>query len=153
MVPASLCFNHSFFPPSYLSILFSFIFHPSTPVGDDSLVTKPCPTLATPWTVACQAPLSMGFSRQEYWSELPFPSPADFPDLGIKPRSPALQADSLLIELWGKTSTPVLLLSFYKYSLDLIWKRMHNICSFRLLSKIPTIKITLNYIYFLILYL
>jgi len=42
---------------------------------------------ATPWTVACQAPLSMGFSRQEYWKELPFPSPEDLPDLGIKPAS------------------------------------------------------------------
>ena len=49
----------------------------------------------TQWTVACQAPLSMGFSRQEYWSGLPFPSPKDLPDLGIKTRSPALRADSL----------------------------------------------------------
>jgi len=45
---------------------------------------------ANPWTIAYQAPLSMGFSRQEYWSELPFPSPGDLPDPGIKPRSPAL---------------------------------------------------------------
>ena len=50
---------------------------------------------ATPWTVAHQAPLSMGFSRQEYWSGLPFPSPGDLPDPGIEPRSPALQADAL----------------------------------------------------------
>ena len=53
---------------------------------------------ATPWTVACQAPLSMIFFRQEYWSELPFPSPGDLPDAGIErtsPVSPALQADSL----------------------------------------------------------
>jgi len=48
-----------------------------------------------PWTVAYQASLSMGFSRQEYWSGLPFPSPGDLPDPGIKPRSPALQADAL----------------------------------------------------------
>ena len=41
--------------------------------GGGALVTKSCPTLVTPWTVACQAPLSMGFSRQEYWSGLPFP--------------------------------------------------------------------------------
>ena len=52
-----------------------------------------------PWTVACQAPLSMGFSRQEYWSELPFPSPEDLPDPGIELGSPALQADSLPTEL------------------------------------------------------
>ena len=51
--------------------------------------------LATPWTVACQAPLSMEFSRQEYWSGLPCPPPGDLPDPGIKPQSPALQADSL----------------------------------------------------------
>ena len=54
------------------------------------LVTKLCPTLAISWTVACQAPLSVGFSRQEYWSGLPFPSPGDLPDPGIEPVSPAL---------------------------------------------------------------
>ena len=57
---------------------------------------------ATPWTVACQAPLSMGFSRQEYWSGLPFPSPGDLPDPGIDPRSPTLLADSLPSEPSGK---------------------------------------------------
>ena len=58
---------------------------------------------ATPWTVAHQAPLSMGFSRQEYWSGLPFPSPGDLPNPGIKPRSPALQADALSSEPPGTT--------------------------------------------------
>ena len=53
---------------------------------------------ATPWTVAQQASLSMGFSRKEYWSGLPFSSPGDFPDPGIEPRSPALQADALTSE-------------------------------------------------------
>ena len=48
----------------------------------------------TPWTVAYQAPLSMGFSRQEYWSGLPCPPPGDLPDPEIEPRSPALQVDS-----------------------------------------------------------
>ena len=48
---------------------------------------------ATPWPVACQAPPSMGFSRQEYWSGLPFPFPGDLPDPWIEPRSPALQTD------------------------------------------------------------
>ena len=66
------------------------------------LVAKSCPTLETPWTVACQAPLSMGFSRQEYWSGLPFPSPGDLSHPGIESRSLTLQADSLLTELWGK---------------------------------------------------
>ena len=53
---------------------------------------------ATPWTVAYQAPPSVGFSRQECWRGLPFPSPGDLPDPGIKPGSPALQADALLSE-------------------------------------------------------
>ena len=57
------------------------------------LVVQSCLTLATPG--ACQAPLSKGFTRQEYWTGLPFPSPGDFPNLGIDPGSPALQADSL----------------------------------------------------------
>ena len=57
---------------------------------------------AIPWTVAYQASLSMGFSRQEYWNGLPFPSPGDLPDPGIEPRSPALQADSLPSESQGK---------------------------------------------------
>ena len=57
---------------------------------------------ATPRTVACQAPLSMGFFRREYWSGLPFPSLEDLPHPGIEPGSPALKADSLPSELWGK---------------------------------------------------
>ena len=52
-----------------------------------------------PWTGARQAPLSMKFSRQEYWSGLPFSSPGDLPNPGIEPRSPALQEDSFPIEL------------------------------------------------------
>ena len=58
------------------------------------LVAQSCPTLHNPWTVARQAPVSMEFPRQEYWSGLPFPSPEDLPHPGIKPSSPALQADS-----------------------------------------------------------
>ena len=56
---------------------------------------------ATPWTIAYQAPLSMGFSRQEYWSGLPCPSPGDLPDPRIKPGSPALQIDALPSEPLG----------------------------------------------------
>ena len=52
------------------------------------VVSKP---FVTPWTVACQAPLSLGFSRQESWSGLPFPTPGDLPDPGIEPTSPAWQ--------------------------------------------------------------
>ena len=75
-----------------------------TRIGGGGLVTKLRPPLVTSWTVACQAPLSLGFSRQEYWSGLPFPSPGDLPNPGIKPGSPALQADSLPTELGGKPS-------------------------------------------------
>ena len=57
----------------------------------------------TPWTVAYHASPSMGFSRQEYWSGLPFPSPGNLPDPGIEPRSPALEADTLTSEPPGKT--------------------------------------------------
>ena len=59
------------------------------------LVTKSCPTLATPWTVALQASLPLGFPRQEYWGQFPFPSPGNRPNPGVKPTSPALQVDSL----------------------------------------------------------
>ena len=55
-------------------------------------------SFASPWTVACQTPLFMEFSRQKYWSGLPCPSPGDLPNLGIEPGSPALQADSLSTE-------------------------------------------------------
>ena len=59
--------------------------------------------LVTPWNASRQAPLSMGFSRQEYWSVLPFPSPGDLPDPGIEPQSPELQANSLLSEPPGNS--------------------------------------------------
>ena len=54
---------------------------------------------ASPWTVAQQAPPSMGFSRQEYWSGLPFPSPGDLPNPGTESKSPALQADAFFFSL------------------------------------------------------
>ena len=64
---------------------------------------------ATPWTAAYQVPLSMGFSRQEWWSGLPFPSPGDLPYPGIKPGSPTLQADTLPSEPPGKPKIFLLL--------------------------------------------
>ena len=67
------------------------------------LVTQLCLTLCEPRTVACQAPLSIGLFRQEYWSGLPIPPPGDLPDQGTEPRSPALQADSL----WSERYTAV----------------------------------------------
>ena len=63
------------------------------------LVTKSCPTFCDPWTVAHQAPLSMEFSRQEYWSGLPFTSAGDLPKPRIEPSPPALQANSLPSQL------------------------------------------------------
>ena len=68
----------------------------------------------TLWTIAHQGPLSMGFTRQEYWSGLPFPSPGDLPDSGIEPQSPSLQTDSLPSEPPGN---PVLLIRVPDYSL------------------------------------
>ena len=73
--------------------------HGNFSVDGDGLVTKSYLTLTTPWTVARQAPLSMGFSGEEHWSGLPFPSPQALPGPGIKPRSPASQADSFPTEL------------------------------------------------------
>ena len=64
---------------------------------------------ATPWTVAYQVPSSMGFSRQECWSGLPFPSPGDLPDPGIEPGSPTLQADALPSEPPGKVELLIIL--------------------------------------------
>ena len=63
---------------------------------------SPVRLFMTPWTVAYQAPPSMGFSRQKYWSGLPFPSPGDLPYPGIKPGSPEFQADALTSEPSGK---------------------------------------------------
>ena len=78
---------------------------------------------ATPWTVAYQAPLSMGFSRQECWSGLPFPSSGDLPNPGIKPGSPALQADTLPSEPPGKPQIFLKYLFIPKYLL--IWIFLH----------------------------
>ena len=72
----------------------------------------------TPWTVACQVPQSVEFSRQEYWSGLPFPSPGDLPNPGVEPGSPALQADALPSEPPGKTQ----------------WKRGRCVCGIPLFS-------------------
>ena len=76
---------------------------PDIPLVGGGLITKSCLTLATPWAAACQAPLSMRFLRQEEWNGLSFPSLGDLLDPGIKPGSPALQTDSLLNALRGKS--------------------------------------------------
>ena len=71
-------------------------------VKSESEVARRVRLPATPWTAAYQAPPSMGFSRQEYWSGLSFPSAGDLPDPGIEPGSPAFQADALTAEPPGK---------------------------------------------------
>ena len=68
------------------------------------LIAQSCLTFCGPMDYSDQAPLSMGFSRQEYWSGLPFPSPGDLADPGIEPRSPALQTDALTSEPQGSPS-------------------------------------------------
>ena len=94
-LPIYLIAWHFISPGWYLSPSLSWV---SEWVKSLSLVRL----FATPWTVAYQAPPSMGFSRQEYWGRLPFPSPGDLPDPGIEPRSPAFQADTLTSEPPGK---------------------------------------------------
>ena len=82
----------------------------------------------TPWTAAHQAPGSIEFSRQEYWSELPFASPGDLPNLGIKPGSPALQADSLPTEPAGKPHLSIrgTAKRWQKYTAELYKKDLHD---------------------------
>ena len=74
-----------YFCVSALFVLLTNTLMVTSGLESESEVTQSCPTLCDPWTVAHQASPSMGFSRQEYWSGLPFPSPGDLPDPGIKP--------------------------------------------------------------------
>ena len=94
------------------------------------MVAKSCPTLATPWTAARQAPLSMGFPRHEYWNGLPFPPLGELPDLGIEPTSPASAGRIFTSEPPGKpaieTKQNPNFLTFFKQSLFIasLW---HNL--------------------------
>ena len=83
--------------------------------GGGGLVSKLYQTFVTPWTIALQAPLSMGFPRQEYWRGLSFPSPGDLPHPEIKPRSPALQVDSLPLSHQGSQRLHNLSLIAFSY--------------------------------------
>ena len=77
---------------------------PSIPLLYVMLMLSHVSLCATPWTITHQAPLSMGFSRQEYWSQVPFPSLGDLPNLGMEPESPAspaLLVDTSLLSHWG----------------------------------------------------
>ena len=86
-------FKHSAYFPSETFLIFSVL------LKTFSVIIQ---LFAIPWTVTHQAPLSIGFPKQEYWSGLPFPSPRDLSNPGIKSRSPALQANSSPSELPGK---------------------------------------------------
>ena len=99
----------------------------------------------TPWTAAHQAPQSMEFSRQEYWSGLPFPSPGDLPNPGIEPGSPTMEADALTSEPAGKPY------SFYTTSSKPQTQKKHNtlfmsshLCDRELIQEIEREGITLN---------
>ena len=82
---------HLYVNLNHLAIHLKLTQHCKATICCRCLVTKLCLTLWTPWTVAHQAPLSLGFPRQEYWSGLPFPSPGDLPHPRLEPKSPILQ--------------------------------------------------------------
>ena len=96
---------------SIFSFLSTFLLFPIVKVKSLSRVRL----FATPWTVNYQAPQSMEFSRQEYWSGLPFPSPGDLPNPWIEPGSPALQADALPSEPPGKLLFPIVTTYIYSH--------------------------------------
>ena len=79
------------------------------------------PDSVTLWTIAHQAPLAMGFSRREYWSGLPFPSPGDPPNPGIKPASPAWRADSLTLSHLGSLGY---IIDFFFFGTDSVWDKI-----------------------------
>ena len=88
--------------PTMCQILFQLL-----GICDGGLFAKLCPTLVTPWAIACWVPLSMGFHRKGYWSGLPFPSPGNLPDPGIEPASLTLQADSLPLSHQGNPAQAI----------------------------------------------
>ena len=101
----------------------------------------------TPWTIAHQAPLSMGFSRQEYWSGLPFPSPGDLPDPGIEPRSPSLHADALTSEPpedKTKAEDLTILVNSFIYSSNNHWAPTRSRVQSQVKYKIQRLKINLD---------
>ena len=102
-VPGATLIQSPWWPPPQTLFIFCLLTsHPLTVLSGGGLVTKSCLTFVTPWTIAGKVPPSMRFSRKEYWSGLPFPSPGNLLDPGIEPGSPALQAGSLPAELLGK---------------------------------------------------
>ena len=105
---------------------------------------------ATPWTVAHQAPQSMGFSRQEYWNGLPFPSSGDLPDPGIEPWSPALYADALPSEPLGKSLKQSKPLIYSSSLLFIVNNDASGFISVFFVSKLPVLILCTSYPSFLI---
>ena len=102
MAHAISLLQECFFVAESLTTCSIFHYQQSEVKGSEVKSLSRVQLFATPWTVAYQASPSMGFSRQEHWSGLPFPSPGDLPDPGIEPVSPALEADALTSEPPGK---------------------------------------------------
>ena len=97
-------------------------------IGGGGLVTKSCPTLETSWTVAYQAPLSLGFCRQQNWSELPFPSPMQI----TQPQKTKAWLQSILVSHWGKwyeTATMKRRVAPPQGTINLLWRKMTTTAS------------------------
>ena len=124
----------------FISILHCFLWLNNVQLYECVCALSCVQLFAAPWIVACQAPLSTGFSRQEYWSRVPFPSPRNLSNPGIKPGSPALQADSLPAEPPGKLKQCIRVLispyphqHFFPVFIILILVESH--CGFNLLCR------------------
>ena len=107
-------------------------------------ITSENQLFATPWTVAYQAPPSVGFSRQEYWSGLPCPSPGELSDPGIEPRSPASQADALPSELPGKPNSENQWMWLYHIRPSWGAMALRQSCHMHSLRKVPDISFILS---------
>ena len=97
------------------------------------------PDSVTLWTIAHQAPLAMGFSRREYWSGLPFPSPGDPPDPGIKPASPACGADSLTLSHLGSLGYIIDFFFFFFLVRIVFGIKFKPSCNSRYIYRVPSI--------------
>ena len=130
------------YPPPHIPLVSKMFHHISLPVDDSSgrsyggLVIKSCLTLVTPWTVAHQVPLSMGFSRQEYWSGLPFPSPGDL----FRPRNwtwVSIIAGRFFTN-WARKEDPITFSKFQLWGFSFL---QSSILTIYILSKILILKI------------
>ena len=132
-------------------------FNSSTPFVKsecESEVAQLCQTLCNPMDCSLPGSLSMEFSRQEYWSELPFPSPGDLPDPGMKPRSPTLQVDALPSEPRGKPNILCNYPYFHLQLLSQLFFRVFSILISLVLSPVfypPSLNASIYYVHCLLL--